>query len=48
MNEKDKAKLEIKILNEEYSEPDFGFSLKRFLIGFVIGIVVAKILMEIF
>ena len=42
MNEKDKAKLEIKIANEEYRDPDFGFSWKEFswkefLLGFLIG-----------
>lgn len=48
MNEKDKAKFEIKILNEEYSEPDFGFSWKGFLIGFIIGMAFAYVVTEIF
>lgn len=48
MNEQDKAKLQLKILNEEYSEPDFGFSWKGFISGFIIGMVFAYIVMEIF
>lgn len=48
MTEQDKAKLQLKILNEEYSEPSFGFSLKGFLYGFIIGIVFAWIVTTIF
>jgi len=48
MNEQDKAKLQLKILNEEYSSPDFGFSWKEFLSGFVIGITVAIVFSKLF
>ena len=47
-NEKDKAKLQIKILNEEYCEPDFGFSWKEFISGFIIGMAFAYVVAEIF
>lgn len=39
MTDKDKAKLYLQILNEEYREPDFGFSWKGFLIGLLFGII---------
>lgn len=48
MDEKDKAKLQLKILNEEYSEPDFGFSWREFISGFIIGMAFAYVVMEIF
>lgn len=48
MNEKDKARLQLQILEEEYTDPDFGFSWKTFLMGFVIGILAAWIFTEIF
>lgn len=50
MNEKEKAKLQLRILGEEYSEPDFGFQWKwsKFLKGFVAGIILAYVIMEIF
>lgn len=42
MNEKDKAKLTIQIANEEYRDPDFGFSDKDYWIaaffGFLLGL----------
>lgn len=48
MNERDKAKLQLKILNEEYSGPDFGFTWEGFLVGFVIGMAFAYVVTEIF
>ena len=48
MNEKEKAKLQLRILGEEYSEPDFGFQWNGFLKGFIVGMVFAYIIMEIF
>ena len=47
MTEKEKAKLEIKIANEEYRDPDFGFSWKGFFIGLAIGILLTYIALEI-
>ena len=48
MTEKERAKLAIKIANEEYGDPDFGFSWKEFLSGFVIGITVAIVFNKLF
>jgi len=48
MNEKDKARLQLQILGEEYTDPDFGFSWKGFLIGFIIGMAFAYVVTEIF
>ena len=37
MNEQEKAKLKIKIANEEYSKPDFGFRLKNIIFSALAG-----------
>ena len=48
MTEKEKADLAIKIANEEYQDPDFGFSWKEFICGIIIGVTAAIVYSKLF